>query len=188
MPWSVGEQHLASLGTLCPSLIEALSHDRCLSASCDHRRIQRLLTPQTTSDMQTPTMAGGRHCPGCASRLPGVREIRLSAAPSPITLPKLTLCVAFTSWQASQHRLATAVFVRFWSVRRRGLEPLPARALFEDARAGFGTDARAGLLVHRFDNLLDVLRRVVEPRLHFLLLVSREERRPSAPGPILSPD
>lgn len=131
-------------------------------------------------------MAGGWPGNGGAYRVPSIRERRLSAAARTITIPAITCPVACTGVQAPHPGVTPAVFVRFW--RWRLLAPFPARAFFADARAGLGPDARARLLLHRFADVLDVLRGVVAIRIDFLLLFRMKEGRPSAAGTIREPD
>ena len=138
--------------------------------------------------MQTPTMAGGRYRHGGPSWLPSVRHRGLSAEASAITRPEITCPLACPGLQARHHRLAPVVLVRFGRLRRSFLDPFPAMAFFAEAFDGCGTDALARLLRHRFDDLLNVFRGVVEILIHFLLLFSREESRTAAPGTIIEPD
>ena len=117
--------------------------------------------------------------------MPSVRQIRLSAEARTIKIPEITFPAAFTGVQARNPLLAPALLVRFWRLRRGLLDAFPAMAFFDEPCDRFGTDALTRLLLHGFDDFLDVFGRVVEIRIHFLLLFSIQDRRTSAPGTII---
>jgi hypothetical protein len=81
------KQDIAALVKLGTERIETVSQHRGLDAAFNHVRMKSIVPSQKPSDMQPPTMAGGRYRTGGAYRLPRVRQIRLSAEASPIKIP-----------------------------------------------------------------------------------------------------
>ena len=182
------EEDITAFGPLRPQLITAGDNHRRIDAAFDHRGMQGVVPGQKPSNMQTPTMTGGRHRHRGADGLPRVGERGLSAAARPIKIPQGTLPAVFTGVQAGDHLLPPGGAVRVWRLGRRLLDPFPAMAFFEEPFDGFGPDALARLLCHRLHNLLDIFGGVVKGGIHLLLLVHREDRRPSAPGTIRETD
>jgi hypothetical protein len=184
----MSEEAITALGHLRPQLIQAGEHHRRIDAACDPRGRQGVVPCQKPSTMQTPTLPGGGPRHRGAEGLPRVWERGRSAEARPITIPQGTLPAVCTGVPAGDPLLPPGGAVRVWRVGRRLLDPVPARAFFAEPFAGFGPDALARLLCHRRHNGLDLFGGGGKGGIHLWRLVHSEDRRPSAPGPLIETD